>query len=255
MKDERVLAHCNLFGVLGAIPTLLELDPEAAALAADKRIAVGFSVKGGPRATLAFADGRASMTPGCDRCSIRLWFPSPAAFNALIDGKGMPIPISGYHHIGFLLGAFTKLTDRLSAYLRPAEGALDDPAFFARSTELMLHVIAGAIAEVGNEDKVGRFSASNIMDGTARIAIGREGQEDLAVGIRAEGGHLTALHEPPAESFSGMRFDSLRTARDLFDGRINAIAAVGEGKVRVDGMIVQVDNINRILDRVALYLA
>jgi hypothetical protein len=45
------------------------------------------------------------------------------------------------------------------------------------------------------------------------------------------------------------------TARQLFDGQINAVAAVGLGKVKVGGMISQVDNINRILDRVALYLA
>ena len=39
------------------------------------------------------------------------------------------------------------------------------------------------------------------------------------------------------------------------DGRINAIAAVGMGQVRISGMVSQVDNINRILDRVAIYLA
>jgi len=66
---------------------------------------------------------------------------------------------------------------------------------------------------------------------------------------------LTALHEDPKEGFSEMRFADLRTARDLFDGRINAVAAVGEGKVRIGGMISQVDNLNRILDRVSLYLA
>ena len=60
MKNERVLAYCNLFGVLGAIPTLLELVPQAAALA-KKKISIGFSVKGGPRGTLAFADGKAEM--------------------------------------------------------------------------------------------------------------------------------------------------------------------------------------------------
>ena len=52
-----------------------------------------------------------------------------------------------------------------------------------------------------------------------------------------------------------MRFADMKTARDLFDGRINAVAAVGMGLVRVGGMISAVDNVNRILDRVALYLA
>ena len=50
-------------------------------------------------------------------------------------------------------------------------------------------------------------------------------------------------------------FADLQTARDLFDGNINAIAAVGMGQVRICGMISQVDNINRILDRVSIYLA
>lgn len=253
MKDERVLAYCNLFGVLGAIPQLLRLDPEAAALVGGKTISIGFSVKGGPVGTLCFADGSAEMRRGCDRCSIKLYFPSPAAFNAMIDGKGNPIPVSGFWHLGFLLGPFTKLTDRLSAYLRPTEAALADTTFFTRSTVLMLHVIAGAIAEVGNEDKVGRFSASNIVDGDIRLAIAGAG-EAAAVGLRAEQHHLTALHDDPGRGMSEMTFDSLATARALFDGKINAVAAVGEGKVRICGMISQVDNVNRILDRVAVYL-
>ena len=251
MKDERVLAHCNLFGVLGAIPTLLELDPEAAALVADKRISIGFLVKGGPSATLAIDRGRARMLPGLVKCSIKLNFSSPAKFNALIDGTGMPLPISGFWHIGFLLGGFTKLTDLLSAYLRPAPERLEDPVFFERSTVLMLHVIAGAVAEVGNEDRVGRFSASNIVDGVIRLRVG----DRYAVGVSAKDHVLTAIHEDPGEGFSEMSFRDLRVARDLFDGRINAVAAVGMGDVRIGGMISQVDNVNRILDRVSLYLA
>ena len=251
MKDELVLARCNLFGVLGAIPTLLTLDPDAAASIKDKKISLGFAVKDGPRATLSFADGQAEMREGIDRCSIKLYFPSCKKFNDMIDGKGLPIPVSGFWHIGFLLGVFTKLTDILSAYLRPDPEKLKDPVFFERSTILMLHVIAGAVAEVGNYDKVGKFSASNIVDGVIRLSIGN----DLSVGVRAEGHRLMAIHTDPGEGFSEMRFDSLVTARDLFDGKINAVAAVGMGKVRIGGMISQVDNVNRILDRVSLYLA
>lgn len=251
MKDERVLAHCNLFGVLGAIPTLLELDADAAKLIEGKRIAVGFQIKDGPRATLSFANGKAEMREGLDKCSIRLYFSSCKKFNDMIDGKGFPLPISGFWNIGFLLGAFIKLTDILSAYLRPEPKKLEDPVFFERSTVLMLHVIAGAVAEVGNYDKVGRFSASNIVDGVIRLTVG----DNYAVGVRAEDHHLTAIHGDPGEGFSEMRFDDLTTARELFDGKINAVAAVGMGKVRIGGMISQVDNVNRILDRVSLYLA
>ena len=252
MKDTTVLARCNLFAVLGAIPHLLKLDPEAAALVAGKRIKIGFAVKDGPRATLIFQDGEAEMVKGTEGCSIKLWFSSPEKFNALIDGTGTPIPVSGFHHIGFLLGAFTKLTDLLSAYLRPTPEKLADPVFFERSTTLMLYVIGRAIVQIGNHDKVGQFSASHITDGKIKLGIG----DTLAVAIHCKDHHLLFNHTPNDEGVtSQMVFDSLTTARDLFDGRINAIVAVGMGQVRVCGMISQVDNINRILDRVAIYLA
>lgn len=253
MKDEKVLARCNLFGVLGAIPTLLELDESARALVENKTISLGFSVKDGPKGTLSFQNGVAEMREGVDSCSIKLYFASCKKFNDMIDGKGNPLPVSGFWHIGFLLNQFIKLTDLLSKYLRPTDEDLRDETFFEKSTVLMLHVIAGAVAQVGNNDKVGKFSASNIVDGDILLSI--DGAHPVSVGVRAENHRLTALHKAPTVGFSEMKFDSLTTARDLFDGRINAVAAVGMGKVRIGGMISQVDNVNRILDRVSLYLA
>ena len=52
-----------------------------------------------------------------------------------------------------------------------------------------------------------------------------------------------------------MEFSSIELARDLFDGKVNAIACVGSGDIVMKGMISMLDNLNRILDRVALYLA
>ncbi len=251
MKDEKVLAQCNLFGVLGAIPTLMELDPDARELVKNKTLSLGFAVKNGPSATLKFQKGRAELIEGTKGCSIKLWFSSCEKFNGMINGTATPLPVSGFWHLGFLLKDFVKLTDLLSSYLRPTPKALEDRVFFERSTTLMLHVIAGALAQVGNHDQVGRFSASNMVDGVVKLAIG----EDLAVGIDVKDHHLTTLHDFPKECYSEMCFADLRTARDLFDGKINAVAAVGMGKVRIGGMISQVDNLNRMLDRVALYLA
>lgn len=66
---------------------------------------------------------------------------------------------------------------------------------------------------------------------------------------------MVTIKEKPAKFRAKMEFDNIRLARDLFDGKVNAIAAMGEGKVSIIGLISMVDNINRILDRVALYLA
>ena len=169
----------------------------------------------------------------------------------MIDGTVTPIPSKGLTKLGFLLKCFVPLTDILSHYLRPSEEDLKDDEFYRVSTLLMFHVVTGAVSQIGNEDKIGRASASYIPDGVAHLQIG----DDIAVAIVSKDHRLTAIHEnlPPADAV--MRFEDLQLARDLFDGKVNALAAVGMGKVRISGMIPMIDNINRILDRVALYLA
>lgn len=251
MKDERTLAYINLFAVLGALPHLCDLDKTAAEILGEASVSVGFAVKGGPSATLFFGGGRCRMVAGTDRCQIKLPFSSCGKFNGLIDGTVTPIPTKGITKAGFLTGTFTKLTDRLTEVLRPAPEALEDPEFFRISTTVMFHVIAEAAAQIANEDPIGQCSAASIVDGPARLSI--QGGPGAALCCRDH--RLLAVHRAPEKCMSYMEFQDLRVARDLFDGKINAIAAVGLGQVRIGGMISQIDNINRILDRAAVYLA
>ncbi len=249
--DERTLAFINLHAVLGGLSKLCELDGECQKLIEGKDIAIGITVKGGPEATIRFSGGACTVTPGVDKCDIKLPFSSCKKFNGLIDGTVTPIPSKGFTKIGFLLHEFTALTDKLTAYLRPAEGALDDPEFFRVSTTVMFHLILDAIAQIGNEDKVGRASASYIVNGDIRMGI-EGGPEGF---IHARDHVLTAVHTPCEHPTSYMIFASMRDARDLFDGKVNGVVCVGTGKVRMGGMISMVDNVNRILDRVSMYLA
>lgn len=251
MNDARTMAYINLFAVLGTLPYLCEIDGEALDLIKDKNVTIGIKVKNGPSGRLVFKDSHCSVLEGADPCNIKLSFGSPEKFNAMIDGTYTPIPSKGFTRIGFLTKNFIKLTDILSKYLRADKKALEDPDFFDKSTRLMFHLILSAIAQIGNEDKIGRASASYITDGVIKLSAG----DDISLAIEAKDNRLSALHSSPEKFTSYMAFESIKVARQLFDGEINALAAVGTGKIRVGGMISQVDNINRILDRVALYLA
>ena len=251
MTDAKTLAYINLHAVLGSIPYLCELDEGARELIKNEKVSLGFRVKGGPSGALCFADGKAWFAEECDSCNIILPFSSPEKFNGMIDGTVTPIPSKGFTRIGFLLKRFMPLTDILSSYLRADEKALADPVFFEKSTLLMFRLIANAIAQIGNNDPIGKASASYIVDGVIKLAIG----DEHVIGIEAKDHVLRVLPEMPEKFSSFMRFEDINLARDLFDGRVNAVAAVGEGKVRIGGMISQIDNVNRILDRVALYLA
>ncbi len=253
MTDATTLSYLNLFAILGALGPLCDLDPHAAALIADKKIDIGISVKNGPCGTLHLDHGKITLTEGRGKCHIKLSFSSPAKLNGMMDGTITPIPSKGLSKINFLKGPFTQLTDMLTKYLRPTPKDLENDAFFKTSTKLMLHVIAGAIVQIANHETIGHASASYIVDGTIRLSV----KDEITVAIQVKDHHLTVLDIAPdlVNCMSYMEFSDLHVARELFDGKRNAVVSVGEGLIRVGGMISQVDNINRILDRVALYLS
>ena len=47
----------------------------------------------------------------------------------------------------------------------------------------------------------------------------------------------------------------MQLANDLFNGKVSAMAKICDGTITMNGMINMLDNMNRILDRVGLYLA
>lgn len=252
MTDAKTLAYINLYGILGALENLCELDEEASQLAQVKKaVSVGIRVKGGPDATLTFKNGRCRMEQGTEKCDVLLPFSSCEKFNGLIDGTVTPIPSKGFTKIGFLLNNFTKLTDILTKYLRPDPKDLEDEKFFETSTKIMFYLIAVAISQIGNNDEIGMFSANAIPDGIIEMGI----KDSVAATIRVKDHHLVTIKQKPASYRSKMEFASIKIARDLFDGNINAVASIGDGSITMSGLVSMIDNVNRILDRVALYLA
>jgi len=250
MTDALTLAYINLYGILGAIPAMLELSPEARKILGKSACSIGIAVKNGPAATLAFAGGKCILTDGVENCAVKLPFASPEKFNGLIDGTVTPVPSKGFTRLPFLVGKFVKLTDLLSRYLRPTEEDMKDPAFARISTTMLFGVISRAIVQIGNHDRIGQASASYITDGVIKLCV----DGGPAFAIAAKNHTLSTLNKVPAQVTSVMTFADMDTARALFDGKINAVASIGTGDVRMAGMISQIDNVNRILDRVALYL-
>lgn len=252
MTDSKTMAYINMFGVLSALPMLCKLDKEAAALLTNKTpISICMTVKNGPAATFTFADGGCTMESGEQKCDIKIPVADCEKFNRIIDGTATPIPSKGFTKISFLTGPFIQLTDRLSAYLRASESDLADETFFYISTELMLYVIGGAVAAIGNHDKIGSFSASNIPDGTVHLSI----KDGPCVTLTVHDHTLSAAPGRNGDPRAVMEFADIHLARALFDGKVNSMDCIGKQTITMRGMISMLDNINRILDRVGLYLA
>lgn len=254
MTDARALSYVNLYGVLATLENLCQLDSKAKAIVSklSKPVSLCFSVKDGPTATLHFTKDGCRFTPGSDGCTCKMSFASPEAFNNLIDHSKPGVPTKNpVQVLSFLLGPFTKLTDRLNEVLRPSAEAMKDPAFFELNTLLTFYTIAGSVSALANEDSISRISASNTVDGVARLGIKDKAVASIVVKDNKFTTHKEALPNPRAI----MEFADVQLANSLFNGTASTINELCKGNIRMSGMISMLDNINRILDRVAVYLA
>jgi hypothetical protein len=250
--EPQARAQVQLHALLGALPELVRLSPQAASIvAADpKPTSIGFAVRGGPHGVLAFADGGVEYRPDQTSATIRLPFATPEAFSKVIDGQAQPIPVTGLHRIGFLLKVFAPLSEELERVLRPTPAALQDPEFAKASTILTLYVACAAVAQLANHDTSGRYSAHNTPDGDIAVEVG----DELAYTLRVADHTMTFIPEPSPRPRAAMHFADFDIAAKVLSGEASAMACICAGTLSMRGMLNMVDNLNRILDRAGQYL-
>ena len=254
MTEQKAMAYVNLYGVLGALENLCALDAEAKAVVAGikKPVAICFEVKGGPCRTFHFSKDGCRASEGDAGCTCKMQFASPAAFNRMIDEGKPGVPVKGVISLlSFLTGPFTKLTDRLAAVLRPDEAALADRAFFEENTLMTMYVIAGAISGLANSDSIAKISAENTPDGDISLGI----KNSVAVTIRVRDHVFTTIKALAENPRALMEFADIDLANGLFNGKVSTINEMCKGNIRLAGVLSMVDNVNRILDRVSVYLS
>lgn len=251
--EPTALAYVQAHALLGAIPELIRRVPAAASiLATDPRpTSIAFRVHGGPTVTLAFADGQATLVPDRGRATIVLPFASPAAFSKVIAGEAQPIPVSGFHRVGFLLKVFAPLSEQLESTLRPSRTSLEDPQFRRTSTILTLYVACAAVAQLANHDPAGRVSALNTPDGDVSVEAG----DDVAYTLRVRDHRMLFLPAASPSPRAALRFADLDAAARVLSGEASALASVCAGALSMRGMLSMVDNVSRLLDRAGQYLA
>ncbi|MCC8072690.1 MAG: hypothetical protein LIO62_00975 [Clostridiales bacterium] len=253
MKEAKAMAYVNMYGVLATLEKLCALDEEAKAVCAGlkKPVSLCFDVTDGPCCTFHFSKDGCSLSEGSYGCTCKMNFASPEKFNALIDDSKPGVPVKGVAQVlSFLLGPFTKLTDRLTKLLMPSEEDLKNRAFFEESTILTFYTVAGAISALANHDSISQQSALYTVDGDVQVAI----TDVCYATIRVRNHKFETIKEKPDTPRAIMEFKTIDLAFGLFNGTASTIAELCAGNIYMSGMISMVDNINRILDRVAQYL-
>ena len=127
---------------------------------------------------------------------------------------------------------------------------MQDRAFFEESTLLTLYTISGAISALANNDSISRISADYTVDGEISLGI----KDVAAVTLVVRDHHFTTVKTPSKNPRAIMEFATLDLAAGLFAGKVSTINEMCKGTIRLRGMISMLDNVNRILDRVSVYL-
>lgn len=253
MIDEKALAYVNAYGVLGTLENLCSQVEEAKAVCTSlkKKVGLCFDVKDGPCVTFTFSKDGCVMTEGFANCTCKMNFSSPEKFNNMINNNKPGMPVKNIPQLlSFLLGPFTKLTEILTKYLRASAEDLKNPQFMETSTILTLNTIGGAICALSAHDKISRVSAAGIMDGDAVIQI----KDKCAITVHCENHQLSLIKAKCENPRAVMEFATIDLASRLFSGTAATVEEVCAGNISIKGMIPMLDNINRILDRVAVYL-
>lgn len=250
MKDALTMANINLYAVLRNLEDLCELDKEMQAIIRDKEMSIQFIVKNGPQALLEFKDGRCRFTRGKGRNNLKLFFTSPQHFNDMIQGTRIPIPLKGISKLGFLKNEFVQLTDRLTHYLTPTDTLLEDTNYHYINTVFTAYTALFALAEIGNTDRIGKLNAKRIPDGVIQVKI----KDGPAVNITADQGNLSAVKGEVESPRAWMIFDSVETANDMLNGRLDSYTCISSGKLMMKGFIPMLDNTDKLLGQVSGYL-
>lgn len=253
MIEQKALAYINMYGILGALENLCECDNKAKEIIASlkKPVALCFQVKNGPCCTFNFSKSGCKMTEGSQGCTCKMNFSSPEKFNSLISCSKLGIPSKNpIGCLSFLAGSFSKLTDRLNEVLRPNEKALETREFFEENTLMTLYVIADSISALANNDSISKQSAEHTVDG--KVLLGIKDKIYITINVK---NHIFSTVKAPCENPRAiMEFSDIELANGLFAGKVSTVNEMCKGNIKLSGMISMLDNINRILDRVSVYL-
>ncbi len=256
---QSLLARLHLHAVLPALEDLVKVSPEARALAKgwDFSLRLRLGGRDGATATLVSpGDGSLAVYPHAEvPAKLTLRFLSVVQLNrTFLNRRALPpLPTAGFWNVA-RVGPFTKLAKQLDAILQPEPEALKrDAVLLDQHLRLLYRVLLGAIPVLAEGDPVARHTLSHTPDGSAEI---RAPGLDLTGWARWSRGRMTGGPGvfPGGTPDVSITFADRPTVEAALLGKLDPNAAVGHGKVIVQGLVPLADGLSVVMDRAEHYL-
>jgi hypothetical protein len=248
-----VLSRLYLGAVLPCLTDLAEQDGGVREILGGMRGSIVFMILGGPSATLHLMSGAITWQAGVGRLpAVILAFFGDRHLNAFFSGKkwAAPVPLWGGWRIG-LLARFSQLARRLEQVLDGEPSVLGSAAGRRLHARLLLMVAGLALRPLAQGDAPTRALMRTLPQGLAAFTIAGESRATVWF---EHGPNRAGWSEPPRRPEVCVVFADVTTAYAAMREEIDTLAAVGSGRIRVDGLVPLADGLNAAMERLRVYL-
>jgi hypothetical protein len=253
--NPAVLCRLYLFAVLPCLSALVMHDRVASDILGGTRATIVFRVRRGLAATIRLQDGAATWERDAARdASVILLFLSDRHLNTFFSGHAwaLPLPIWGGWRVG-LLARFTRLTDRLAAVMDGHPEVLASAEGRALHARLSLIAAGLGLSSLATGDGPAQAALARAPAGLASFTI--EGAQNATVWFdHGSADNDSGWGTPPRRPDVAISFIDAATAFGALRGEIDAIAAIGSGRIIVEGLVPLADALNLAMERLSVYL-
>jgi len=253
--DPAVLSRLYLSAVLPCLTALAAHDPQAHEILGEARASIVLRIIAGPAATVRFRDGEVAWQDGtASGASVVLLFLGDRHLNAFFSGNrwAVPLPIWGGWRVA-LLARFSRLAARLEAIMDGHPEVLADVA--GRRLHARLSLIAAGLGlhSLAAGDATAREALRHVPHGLASFTIA--GEHNATVWFdHGSTDCVAGWGPPPRPSDVSIIFVDADTAYGAMREEIDTLAAVGAGRIKVDGLVPLADGLNFVMERLGVYL-
>ena len=245
--SSALIASLHLDSVLPAMALLAPHDAELRAAAAGRGpFGVFMRVRGlASRRRLAFsADGLIASGVSPERGDLRLWFPAPGQFVRTVEKRAsLVVPVGGWGRLG-QAGRFSRAGARLDTLLRNPSA---DPTLFAFGSLAVGLAGAAVWLRLHPEGAARRAALGNGVVTFACPAL----PEPLWIDL---GALTSGVGAAPRAPIAELVFRDRDTLIAELEHRLDALAALGGGELRVRGHLLIAERLGLVLAEVGRLL-
>lgn len=253
--NPAVLCRLYVNAVLPCLTALAAHDPVARDILGTTAASITLRVLGGPAATIHLQGGTIGWERGAVRgAKVVLLFLSEAHLNAFFAGRRWALPVTawGVWRVPLLI-CFARLGARLDAVLNGHPEVLAAAAGRALHARLILIAAGLGLQPLASGDAATQAALRNVPAGLAAFTIA--GEQNATVWFdHGSPGQTAGWGEAPRRPDVTISFVDADTAYAALREEIDTYAAVGAGRIQVEGLVPLADGLNFAMERLGVYL-